>query len=295
MTGVQTCALPIYKGMISDVHNANAKIMISTWASFGKNTPQYKELEEMGRLIHVSTWPTTFDAGVAVYDPYIESTRDLYWKYIYNGLISKGIDAYWLDSSEPDHYNVKEYELDYITGLGCTWRKVRNAFPLVHVGGVYNHHRAEKAISDKRVMILTRSAFAGQQRYAANTWSGDIVASWTTLANQIPAALNFSACGIPNWNSDIGGFFRGNYSGPGQTSYNELYIRWLQFGTFCPMMRSHGTDFDRAIYRFGSKGSSNFTSIEKYINLRYSLLPYIYSTSWGVANRSESFMRPLSF
>jgi alpha-D-xyloside xylohydrolase len=146
------------------------------------------------------------------------------------------------------------------------------------------------------VFILTRSAFAGQQRYGANSWSGDIDASWNTLQKQVPAALNFSLSGIPYWNSDIGGFFLREFSGGNALklkTYHELYARWLQFGTFTPMMRSHGTNAPREIYQFGKSGDWTYDVIEKYINLRYQLLPYIYSTAWGVTNRSESFMRAL--
>jgi alpha-D-xyloside xylohydrolase len=162
----------------------------------------------------------------------------------------------------------------------------------VAVGGVYNGQRA--VTSDKRVFILTRSAFAGQQRYGANTWTGDVQATWGDLARQITAGLNFTLCGIPHWNSDIGGFFLGSYprrlEDPG---YRELYVRWLQFGTFCPMMRSHGADAPREIWQFGKKGEAYYDAIEKFIKLRYSLLPYIYSLSWDVTARQSSMMRAL--
>lgn len=177
-------------------------------------------------------------------------------------------------------------------------RKVRNAFPLMTVGGMYDHQR--KTTSDKRVFILTRSAFAGQQRYGANTWSGDTGSSWETLRNQIPAGLNFSLSGIPHWNSDIGGFFAGAYNkswndGSGATNplYQELYVRWIQFGTFNPMMRSHGTEVPREIYYYGKKGEPVYDAIDKFINLRYALLPYIYSTSWEVTDKESTFMRAL--
>jgi alpha-D-xyloside xylohydrolase len=169
---------------------------------------------------------------------------------------------------------------------------VRNAFPLMTVGGVYQHQRTET--SGKRVFILTRSAFAGQQRYGANTWSGDVTASWSTLRNQITAGLNFSLCGIPNWNSDIGGFFLGKFRRKLEDpEYRELYVRWLEFGAFCPMMRSHGADAPREIYQFGSKGDKAYDAIDKFIRLRYSLLPYIYSTSWDVTANHSSMMRAL--
>jgi len=196
-----------------------------------------------------------------------------------------------MDSSEPDHLDFKPSDLDEKTYLG-SFRKVRNAYPLMTVGGVSTHQRAASA--DKRVFILTRSAFAGQQRYGANTWSGDITASWETLKRQIPTGLNFSLSGIPYWNSDIGGFFltkfRRKLLDP---EYRELYARWLEFGAFCPMMRSHGADAPREIYQFGQRGDSVFDAIEKYINLRYSLLPYTYSVSRDVSAHQSSMMRAL--
>ena len=289
-----------YQQMIDSIHNMNAKIIISFWANFGPDTKQFSRLKDMNALIKsgndimTDTYPS--NEGVAIYDTYNKDARDYIWDCVYNGLTSKGIDAYWMDSSEPDHYQGgadREKTFDYITGLGTTWRSLRNAYPLVHVGGIHDNHRAESRCNPKRVTILTRSAFAGQQRYGANTWSGDITASWETLAKQIPAALNFTICGIPNWNSDIGGFFNGEYSGAGEEAYNELYARWLQFGTFSTMMRSHGAGSDRAIYRFGERGTIYFDIIEKYINLRYALLPYIYSTGWDVYNADASFMRAL--
>jgi alpha-D-xyloside xylohydrolase len=202
-----------------------------------------------------------------------------------------GLDGWWMDSSEPDHLDPKPSDFDNKTYLG-SFRKVRNAFPLMTVGGVSTHQRAVD--SGKRVFILTRSAFAGQQRYGANTWSGDVTSSWSALRSQISAGLNFSLTGIPYWNADIGGFFLSKFKRKLEDpEYRELYVRWLQFGTFTPMMRSHGADAPREIYQFGQKGSKYYDAIEKYINLRYHLLPYIYSTSWEVTASQSSMMRGL--
>jgi alpha-D-xyloside xylohydrolase len=185
----------------------------------------------------------------------------------------------------------KPSDLDTKTYLG-SFRKVRNAFPLMTVGGIYEHQRA--VTSDKRVFILTRSAFAGQQRYASNVWSGDVTASWAALRNQISAGLNFSLCGIPYWNSDIGGFFLWNFKNAlNDPEYRELYTRWIQFGALCPMMRSHGTDAPREIYQFGEKGDKVYDAIDKAINLRYILLPYIYSVAWDITANQSTMMRAL--
>ena len=277
--------------MVDSVHQMNAKFMIVTWPGFGPLTPQYKELKDKNLLINFDTWPPK--SGTKPYDVYSAEARDIYWRYLNNGIFSKNVDGFWLDSTEPDHINVKESDYDLPTSLG-TFRSVHNAFPLMTVGGVYNHWRSET--SDKRVVILTRSAFAGQQRYGANTWSGDVSSDWGTLRRQIPGALNFSLSGNPYWNSDIGGFFAGRYNAGGgakNPDFQELYVRWMQFAAFTPMMRSHGTDIRREIYQFGKRGEWAFDVQEKYINLRYSLLPYIYSTSWDVSKNNGTFMRAL--
>lgn len=287
--------------MVNQVHDLHAHLMISIWSSFGPMTKQYKELEAENMLLHFKTWPESgsqkwppnpdYPSGVLVYDAYHPKARDIYWKYLHKGLFSLGIDGWWMDSTEPDHLQIKPEDYANETYLG-SFRKVRNAFPLMSVGGVYTHQRATS--SDKRVFILTRSAFAGQQRYGANTWSGDTEASWETLKNQIPAGLNFSLSGIPYWNSDIGGFFlRGYGDALHNPDYRELYTRWLEFGTFSPMMRSHGTDAPREIYQFGTTGDPIYDAQEKFIKLRYTLLPYIYSTANSITEDNSSMMRAL--
>ncbi len=287
--------------MVSDVHGMNAHMIISIWSSFGPMTKQYKALGKICALLDFTTWPESgsqkwppnmdYPSGVRVYDAYNPKARDIYWKYLNKGLFSLGIDGWWMDSTEPDHLDPKPSDLDNNTYLG-SFRKVRNAYPLMTVGGVYKHQRS--VTSKKRVFILTRSGFAGQQRYGDVIWSGDVVASWKALRNQISAGLNFSLTGIPYWNSDIGGFFLWNFPRKlDDPNYRELYARWIQFGAFCPMMRSHGTDAPREIYQFGKKGDRIYDAIDKSINLRYLLLPYIYSTSWQVTANQSTMMRAL--
>lgn len=275
--------------MIDHVKKKNAKIMISIWASFGPDTNPYKDLEKINALFNFKTWPA--DGGVKVYDAYNEKARDIYWKHLNKGLFSKGIDAWWTDSTEPDHLDVQERDFDIPTAMG-TYRSVVNAFPLMSNKGVYEHQRA--VTSDKRVYLLTRCAFAGQQRYAANTWSGDVMCNWETFRKQIPTGLNFSLSGIPYWNTDIGGFFNWPYHGGAENkAYHELYTRWFQYGTFLPMQRSHGSGVKKEIYNLGKKGDWVYDSEEKYINLRYALLPYLYSTGWQVTDNAGSFLRAL--
>ena len=307
-----------YQDMIDGIHNDGGHLLISIWANFGRNTKQFAHLRDKNQLmkqgdnIMSATWPN--NEGVGIYDPYEKSARDYYWDCLNSGLVDKGVDAYWVDSSEPDHYQsgeAWEETNDFVvlhkdgtddttlnplsTQTDHTWRSVRNAFPLMHASGVYEGHRAQhSSMTDrKRVMIMTRSGFPGMQRYGAGTWSGDITASWQTLANQIPAALNYSACGIPSWNSDIGGFFNGNFTAPSAENYKELYARWIQFGTFCTIMRSHGSGTDKAIWKFGDKGDMWFDIINRYINLRYALLPYIYSIDHKVSAEGFTFMRAM--
>ena len=301
---------PLYpnpKQMLDDVHAMNAHMSISIWSSFGPATKPYRELAPKGLLYDFKTWPASgldnwppdpeYPSGVKVYDAYSPEARDIYWKYLDDGIFKYGMDTWWMDSTDPDHLDFKPSDLDQKTCLG-SFRKVRNAYPLMAVGGVYEHQRA--VTSDKRVFILTRSGFVGQQRYGSNVWSGDVGSSWENLRKQVPAGLNFSLCGMPHWNCDIGGFFAGQYNkswndgtAPKNPLYQELYVRWLQFGTFTPMMRSHGADTPREIYQFGKKGEPVYDAIEKMIRLRYSLLPYIYSTSWEVTHRQFTIMRAL--
>lgn len=287
--------------MVNDVHKMNTHIIISIWNSFGPHTKPYRELDSINALFDFKTWPESgsfkwppnpdYPSGVRVYDAYNPAARDIYWKYLNAGIFSLGMDGWWIDSSEPDHFDPKPSDFDNQTYLG-SFRKVRNAYPLMTVGGVYKHQR--EVTSDKRVFILTRSVFAGQQRYGSNIWSGDVVASWDALRKQISGGLNLSLCGVPHYNSDIGGFFLWDFQNPLQNAdYRELYARWIQFGAFCPMMRSHGADAPREIYQFGEKGEPVYDAIEKYIKLRYSLLPYIYSTSWDVTENHSSMMRAL--
>ena len=291
--------------MLDDVHSMNAHMAISIWSSFGPMTKPYRELAPKGLLYDFKTWPSAgtegwppnpdYPSGVKVYDAYSPEARDIYWKYLNAGIFKYGMDAWWMDSTDPDHLDFKPSDLDQKTYLG-SFRKVRNAYPLAAVGGVYEHQRG--VTSDKRVFILTRSGFVGQQRYGANVWSGDVASSWENLRKQVPAGLNFSLCGMPHWNNDIGGFFASQYNLADGTAtrnplFQELFVRWLQFGAFTPMMRSHGADTPREIYLFGKKGEPVYDAIEKMIRLRYSLLPYIYSTSWDVTHRQATFMRAL--
>lgn len=295
------------KDMIDEVHALNARMMISIWSSFGPATKPYRALDKEGLLFDIETWPQSgvdgwppnleYPSGVRVYDAYSPKARDIYWEHLNKGIFQLGMDGWWMDSTEPDHFNHKESDFDRQTGLG-SYRSVRNAYPLVSVGGVSDHQRA--LTQDKRVIILTRSGFLGQQRYGSNVWSGDVQSSWDMFRKQITVGLNFSLTGMPHWNSDLGGFFAGSYntswgdnSATRNPMYQELYVRWLQFGVFCPMMRSHGADVPREFYWYGKKGEPIYDALVDAVKLRYTLLPYIYSTSWDVTHNRSTFMRAL--
>lgn len=292
--------------MVDEVHNSGAHMSISIWQSFGPQTKPYRQLDEKGLLLDFITWPLSglaeywpprmdYPSGVKCYDAYSEEARDIYWDNL-RRLYDFGIDAWWMDSTDPDHTE-RPGDLDQKTAMG-SFRSVRNIYPLMCVEGVYDHQRAIS--SDKRIFILTRSFFMGQQRTGANTWSGDTQSTWDAFRAQIPLCLNYTLTGNPNCNSDIGGFFPSGYNKPGETQtcsrnplFQELYVRWLQFGLFNPMMRSHGESSRREIWEFGKKGEPVYDAIEKAIRMRYALLPYIYSTAWQVSANDDSFMRAL--
>jgi alpha-D-xyloside xylohydrolase len=223
--------------------------------------------------------------------------RNIYWKYL-KTLYDYGTDAWWMDSTDPDFFNPRESDYEHPV-YGGTWRSLRNAFPLETVRGIYQSQRRDYPNSPKRVFIMTRSSYAGQQHYGSNMWSGDVASSWDMLRKQVPAGMSFSLTGNPNFNTDIGGFFCNAYNtkGPGSApqnpQYQELYVRWMQYGLFTPVFRSHGADAPREIWQFGKKGEPVYDAIEKMIRLRYRLIPYLYSTAWQVTSNNESYIRPL--
>ena len=294
------------KQMIQNVHKKHAHFMISIWASFGPMTQQFRELDAKGLLMPFATWPQSgishvwppimkYPSGVKVYDAFHPEARAIYWKYL-KTLYDYGTDAWWMDSTDPDFFNPKESDYDHKV-YGGTWRSQRNAFPLATVRGIYEAQRKDDR--GKRIFIMTRSSYAGQQHYGSNMWSGDVASSWDMLRKQVPAGLNFTLTGNPNFNTDIGGFFcnryntKGKGSAPRNPQFQELYVRWMQYGLFCPVFRSHGADAPREIWQFGKKGEPVYDAIEQMIRLRYRLIPYLYSTAWQVTSNNDSYMRPL--
>ena len=276
--------------MVDYVHQNNAHLMISIWANFGSWTEPYKELQKIGALLPFDTWPR--NKGVLPYDPYNPKARDIYWKYL-SHLYQMGFDAWWTDSTEPDHFE-ETAETDAHQTYDGSWLSVKNAFPLMSNRGIYEHQRAMKG-NKKRSIQMTRSGSFGIQRYATFSWSGDIKASWQEMKNQVPSGLNYTLCGIPYWNTDLGGFFYWDYEqSPRNPAVQELQTRWMQWGTFMPLMRNHcSSPMVSEIYEFGQKGDWAYDAMVDAVKLRYRLLPYIYSMMGEVVQYSGMMMRPL--
>jgi len=280
--------------MIDSIHQANAHLMVSIWPAFGQQSEIFKEMSRGGLLFPTPHWSTGL-----VYDAFNPAARDLYWKYLKKGLFDNGVDAFWMDGTEPefrctdDRYATELIMRDNQTYLG-PFARYLNAYSLMTTKGVYENQR--RTSEKKRVFILTRSVFSGQQRFAAATWSGDAFASWDNLKVQIASGINFSMSGVPYWTNDIGGFFTDYHfpRGLADPAYKELYVRWFQFGAFCPIFRAHGTSLPREIWQFGSPGEWAYDALVAADQLRYRLMPYIYSVAWKVYHDDYSFLRALA-
>jgi len=297
---------PDAKGMVDELHNdLHAHLMISVWPKFNKGTANYDEMQKNGFLLmhNIQMGAKRKDwVGVGYestfYDPFNEAAGKLFWKQIDKNLNSIGIDGWWLDATEPDIHSNLSIEARKVnmnpTAMG-PGVKYFNAYSLVNAKSVYEGQRASSP--EKRVFILTRSAYAGQQRYGAVTWSGDIVSRWSDFQDQIAAGVNFSLSGIPYWTMDIGGFAveRKYYNATGETlrEWRELNTRWFQFGSFCPIFRSHGQYPFREIYNIAEQGSTEYNSMVYYDQLRYKLLPYIYSLNGMSYFNDYTIMRGL--
>lgn len=284
---------PNPKEMVDKLHAMHFHMIISIWPGLGPDTEIFKEMDRNGFLYDQFGW-----AGFKYYDAYNPKANDVYWKYLKEGLYSKGIDGWWMDSTEPDVVNAlsKEGTDAWMKRIGAnhlgSFARYMNPYSLLMTESVYNKQRKEN--DGKRIYILTRSTFAGQQRAAATTWSGDIGANWDVYKKQITAGVNHCMSGIPYWTFDIGAFVIGSYggvfsNGGKDPAYQELYTRMFQLGAFSPIFRAHGSEVPREIWEFG-----DFSDVlVKFDNLRYRLLPYIYSLAWQVTNDGYTIMRGL--
>lgn len=290
--------------MVDELHNKlNARIMISVWPKFNKGTSNYEEMNRRGFLFARNVNKKRKDwVGVGYestfYDPFNEAAGAMFWDQIDTKLNRLGIDAWWLDATEPDiHSNLslEERKINMSPTAMGPGAKYFNAYSLMNSRSVYEGQR--KSSPDKRVFILTRSAFAGQQRYGAATWSGDIVSRWSDFQDQIATGINFSLSGIPYWTMDIGGFAveRKYEKATGETlnEWRELNTRWFQFGAFCPIFRSHGQYPFREIFNIAPEGHATYESMVYYNRLRYRLMPYVYSLAGQSYFEDYTLMRGL--
>jgi len=284
--------------MIHQLHEKyHVHLMVSIWPMIGRKSALNAELKSRGYLFDNEHW-----AGGDVYDAYSDEAREIYFKHIEKGLLSVGVDALWMDATEPEFPNTDTQEITEKEIKDCgrnalgTMARYLNTYSYMTTKGAYEGQRALS--SQKRVFSLTRSAFDGQQKFAAGTWSGDISANWDVFRKQISAGINFCMAGIPYWSHDIGAFFpsgRGGLYNRGvdDPAYRELYVRWFQFGAFTPIFRSHGTGTPREVWRFGEPGDWAYDALVKFDHVRYRLLPYVYSIAWQITHSGYTLMRGL--
>ncbi len=278
---------PDPKGMLDDLHRNHFHLMISVWPYFYPGSETYADMDRKGFFIDRTKVAAFHPKGEALYDATNPEARKYYWNLMDHALFQIGADAWWLDTTEPEtearEDNVMVRNQVHI-GNGARYA---NIFPLMTTKAVYDGQRS--ASDRKRVFILSRSAFAGSQRNAVTAWSGDVNSDWETLRRQIPAGLNFSLSGLPYWTTDIGGFTSGD---PDDPAYRELFVRWFQFGTFCPIFRVHGTrrNDQNELWSYGPEAQKILTSFDR---LRYELMPYTYSLAWKTTSEAYTPMRPL--
>ncbi len=290
-------------GLCNELHDNNVRLMVSIWPNLQGDGPNHIEMRERGFLLGDDS---TVNAR-------LPGARTLYWEQADRGYFSHGVDAWWADCTEPFEADWKgavrpgkeeQLAINVDEQKKYLDPEYVSAYSLLHTQGIYEGQRA--ADDSKRVVVLTRSSSLGQQRYGAVTWSGDISATWLVLRHQIADGLNFCLTGNPRWNFDIGAFFVGSRDelwfwkgdfpgGVDDLGYRELYVRWLQVGTFLPLMRSHGTETPREPWHFGRPGDEAYDTILDFIRLRYRLLPYLYTLHAWETSRAYTSMRALAF
>jgi len=276
-------AYPDVPATLQKLHDEHFHAMISVWATFNPQSKNFQQMKQLGFMV----------PGTTTYDATNPAAGDFYWNHLVGKLFAQGWDAFWLDSSEPEiaylhggESDAELYDKQLHIGNGALYT---NIFPLMHTGNVYTHWR--DTTNQKRVFILTRSGFAGDQRYAATTWSGDVYSTFQSFSRQIPAGLNFALSGMPYWTTDIAGYGPPYARDTRDPAYQELYTRWFQFGVFCPIFRTHGhrANNENELFSYGPVAPI----LIRYDKLRYRLLPYIYSLAWKVTSDDSTIMRPL--
>lgn len=258
---------------ILQLHDLNAKFSISVWENLDKKSNVAKEYVSKNLYIPNSPW-------IDIFNP---ETQTTHWNALNSNLFSNGVDSWWMDATEPENDALAGKQTYF--GLGDFYRLT---YPLFVSKAVYDGQRNSN--SGKRVAILTRSAFPGQQRYGTINWSGDIGWSWDTYKRQIVAGLNYNLTGLPYWTTNIGGFFRPGNGQYTDAKYHDILTRWFQWGTFNPIFRIHGYQTETEPWKYGETVETNMRSM---MNLRYRLMPYIYSEAWQVSKKGSTIMRPL--
>jgi len=264
---------------LAGLHKENVHTMISVWGMLDPKSETYKTLDSKKLLI----------PGAHVYDPSNAEGRDIYWNRLPGKLLTQGWDSFWLDSAEPEEFwphmgdaILRNKQLAIGNGAEYT-----NVFPLLHTLGVQDHWKQDT--DRKRVFLLTRSAFLGQQRVGATVWSGDVYGSYWGLTHQVAAGLNFALSGYPYWTTDIGGYWPPHDDPIADPAFQELYARWFEFGVFCPIFRTHGHRPANELWSFDKVEPT----LIRYDKLRYRLMPYIYSLAWKVTSEDYTIQRPL--
>ena len=291
-------------GMIRAIHESHARFMISVWGKFYPVTENFKALNGIGGLYRTTIADGTRDwlqHEYAFYDVFSAPARRMFWDQMNRALFRRSVDAWWMDATEPDVVQPSPATLEALrrdigrTAMG-TASRVMNAYPLLNSEAVYDGQRS--VAPDQRVFILTRSGFAGIQRYGTVTWSGDITSTFATLRKQIAAGLGFSISGTPYWTTDTGGYtmearFANARGGEELDEWRELNARWFQYSTFCPILRVHGADRPREMWNIGDEATPVYRAELKFDELRYALLPYIYAVAGAVTQDGYTMMRPL--
>jgi len=279
---------PDPKAMIEGLHRDHFHFMISVWPYFRPGTETYDDMQRRGYFIDKTKAAGFHPEGQALYDAFNPAARTYYWKLMDDHLFKLGVDAWWLDTDEPETEGREANVLvtNRVNG-DENGARFANLYPFMTTSAVYAGQRSET--DDKRVFILSRSAFAGSQRNAAAVWSGDVNSDWTFFKRQIPAGLNYSLSGMPYWTTDIGGFVSGD---PDDPKYRDLFIRWFQFGTFCPIFRVHGTrsNDQNELWSYGADAQRILVAFDR---LRYRMLPYVYSVAWMTTDQGYTPMRAL--
>jgi alpha-D-xyloside xylohydrolase len=283
---------PDPKAMVDELHKANVHAMISIWPVFAKGTKNYDAMAKAGNLTTI-LWDNAMTHTLDnYYDAHNPKAREMYWRQADDCLIAPyGWDAWWVDQCEPDNGDLLDLrrQSNFSIGRGIDYF---NTYSLMHSTGLYSNWRND--VPGKRAFFLIRQAFAGQQRNSITLWSSDISCTWRAYKSQVPQAINSCASGIPYWTSDIGGYHL-NWQAPDWSApaNREMFTRWFQFGTFSPVFRIHGKG-ERALFSENWDASTKSVLL-KYDNLRYRLMPYIYSLSWKVTHEAYTILRALAF